>query len=648
MKKNLKILYIEDEVNDFIMLENELKKSKKDFTLKRSETENELINLLDEYNPDIVISDYSLPTFNGMAALKICKQLIPKIPFIVLTGSMNEDVAVECMKAGADDYVIKEHMTRINNAIDSAIEKRKLIIEKDINNKKLIESEKRLALALEGTNAGLWDRKIVTGEIYFCHRLMNLLGYAENEIPGVSLDFWKTTIHPDDYLMVCGLFEEHMKGNTERYEAEYRRFKKDGSIIWVLDRGKVVERDSAGNVLRAVGTMIDISEKKKIENDLIEAKLKAEEMNRLKTNFLANMSHEFRTPLNGIMGLAAILADDYEDKSKAKMSNEIIDSGKRLLNTLDSILEYAQLEVTKNEFEFKKISLNEIAVKAMSELEMLNQQKKVPIIFKETAQQIYVLGIEKYLRIIVYNLLENAVKFTDEGEIIFEISTVYEDDKNMALIKVSDTGIGIQKEHHQMIFQEFRQVSEGYGRSYEGAGLGLSLVKKLVQILNGSVSLQSNYGIGSTFRVRIPLASSAENKIGSSVNNKKVNVTDKRFKLLLIEDNSVNREVVELFLRNMCIVEYANTGEKGIELAKETQYSLIILDIHLGVGIDGTQTAKEIRKIPGYKNIPIIAVTGYAMHDDKDKLFAMGINYFLPKPFERAELIAIVKEAMGS
>jgi PAS domain S-box-containing protein len=644
----IKILHVEDNVNDYLLLETELKRQIEGLVFKRVEDEEGLNNCLITYDPDVVISDYSMPGFDGMTALKICKEFDPSIPFIILTGTISEDTAVECMKAGADDYVIKEHLKRITPAVHYALELRRLKTEKEKNEKALIESENRLALALEGTNAAIWDLNIPTGRFYFGSGIYRISGYSVNDFTEDGNLLRSKLIHKEDIEKTNSLLREHIAGDTERYESEYRLIRKDGKTIYVLERGKIVEFDKTKFPLRIAGTIIDISEKKKAERELLVAKEKAEEMNRLKTNFFANMSHEFRTPLNGILGMASILSETVKEDDKLKMLNDIIFSGKRLQNTLDSILEYSQLDSSFNSEKLRPVDLGNIVSVCVKECSALCRQKGIPIYFNPPQVPVVIKALEKYISIIIYNLLENSLKFTSQGQITVFISREQEEGANYGILKVTDTGIGILREHQEIIFQEFRQVSEGYGRYYEGAGLGLALIKKLVSLLNGAVSIESEYGVGSTFIVKIPLCVSqaAENEtIASGLEN---SLELKKNKLLLIEDNLVNKDVVTLFLRKICEVDFANTGERGVMLARKNLYPAVIVDINLGSGMNGVEAAKAIRKIAGYENTPLIAVTGYAMHGDKEKLLSEGIDYYLAKPFEKKDLINIVTRALTS
>lgn len=270
--------------------------------------------------------------------------------------------------------------------------------------------------------------------------------------------------------------------------------------------------------------------------------------------------------------------------------------------------------------------------------------------FEPSANPVYVFSSEKIISQILINLLDNAMKFTDKGEISVKINSYMLDEENFAEIIVSDTGIGISGDNIDVIFKEFRQVSEGLSRSYEGVGLGLTLVKKLVEALGGRVFVNSEPGKGSSFIIRIPAVHGAkktqtdetlsrvENKSRPIVKPKELPV------VLLVEDNLINIEVIDVFLMEFCKVEYVRTGKEALEKVKTKKYPLILMDINLGMGIDGVETVKAIRDINSYKSIPIVAITGYAMESDKEKFLGAGFTHYLSKPFDKKDIISLVEE----
>jgi len=220
------------------------------------------------------------------------------------------------------------------------------------------------------------------------------------------------------------------------------------------------------------------------------------------------------------------------------------------------------------------------------------------------------------------------------------------------VISISDTGIGVDKDYHELIFQEFRQVSEGFGRKYQGSGIGLTICKKIIDLLEGRITLESNPGKGSSFHIWLPylsnaIASGADIPVAPVATESKMAEKTELPWVLLVEDNLVNKELTEFFLRKVCRVDYAPDGVTAIEMVKTKKYHAILMDINLGYGINGIETTKEIKKIPGYNDIPVIAVTGYTMSGDKDMLIAQGCSHYLAKPFDQASILEVMKEVLA-
>jgi len=201
-----------------------------------------------------------------------------------------------------------------------------------------------------------------------------------------------------------------------------------------------------------------------------------------------------------------------------------------------------------------------------------------------------------------------------------------------------------------MIFQEFRQVSEGFSRHFEGTGLGLTITKKFVEIMNGRIGVVSKVGSGSTFTVLFPLV---EDYVTSEVNtfqgtellNDELdeNEIDRQPKILIVENDEASRDITRLFLRKFCQLEFAESGEEAIKMVRQTDYDIILMDINLGVGMSGIDATKQIRKINGYKNIPIVALTGFAMRGDREEFIKAGCTHYLSKPFSKQSIIKLVK-----
>lgn len=288
--------------------------------------------------------------------------------------------------------------------------------------------------------------------------------------------------------------------NTEKgilFETNHKR--KNGTIVPVEISAKLIKQGDEEILLAIIR---DNTERKKLELDLILAKDKAEEMDRLKTIFLSNMSHELNTPMSGIIGFSELLLNELEDKSHKDMAAFIHKSSRRLNDTLTSLLDISKLESQKMKIKMETIELITILKECKNNFDEAAINKGLIINFTSNQDKIFVKGEYSILAKIFNNLLDNAIKYTKHGE----VNIFVDENKKNAVVKISDTGIGISEEHLDMIFEPFRQASEGLTRKYEGTGLGLSLTKKFVDILNGSLEVQSEVNAGTTISVFIPLS----------------------------------------------------------------------------------------------------------------------------------------------
>ena len=394
-----------------------------------------------------------------------------------------------------------------------------------------------------------------------------------------------------------------------------------------------------------------VIEREITRKELIEAKETAEEMSKLKSNFLANMSHELRTPLIAILGYTEILKVEIEQREWNEMISTIMVSGKRLLETLNLILDLSKVEADKVQVNYNEINISEEVTDIINLFAPVAQKKNLYLKSKIESDTVMARLDKRLFHSIITNLVNNALKYTDKGGVDVELNLVNSSGKNYAMINVVDTGIGIAKEDQETIFDEFRQVSEGYNRYFEGAGLGLTIAKKFAEKMGGSISLQSEIGKGSTFTVVFPVEESpAKNNFNSLVTNEndlplKVG---RNKKVLVIDDDFASRKIVELFLRGEIEIETASTGKEGLDLISANSYSLILLDISLGKGSSGIDVLKLIRANPDYRNTPVIAVTAHAMVGDREKFIESGFNDYLSKPFAKKDLISKVRHFVSN
>jgi len=478
------------------------------------------------------------------------------------------------------------------------------------------------------------------GNIQYVNKKFSVItGYGLDEVLNENPKILKSGSQSADFYKE--LWDSILSGKV--WQGELHNKKKNGELYWenVIISPIVNEM---GIITNFVAVKEDITEKKKMIEELIEAKEKAEVASMIKSNFLANMSHELRTPLVGILGFAELLVSETTESNHAEMSNTILKSGKRLMDTLNSILDISRIEANKHEIKQTDFSLMEIISESTELFKQAVKDKELYMKVNLQSGQV-ILHSDKDLLIKVFNnLISNAVKYTHKGGITV---AAYKISDNYVTVDVTDTGIGISSEFQKVIFEPFRQVSEGYARRYEGTGLGLSITKRFIELLNGSITLNSIPGEGSTFSVTLPVIttkcykqSHVKEKL-ESINSGFTNVSGKS-DVLLVEDDITNASVICAYLKDYASVDHVIDGYKAIDYCKAKNYNVVLMDINLK-GINGIETMEQIRTINEHcAHLPVIAVTAYAMSGDREKFLSYGFSHYLSKPFQRSELLNLL------
>lgn len=442
-------------------------------------------------------------------------------------------------------------------------------------------------------------------------------------------------------------------------------FREEDNIIRAFDCGAqdyILKPFNARELLARINTHIQLKNKteqlkqinKTLEEKVIErtrelktALEKAEEMNRLKSNFLANMSHELRTPLVGILGFSEFLAEELNDPKQKEYVETILKSSNRLSETLNLLLELSKLESENIDFKFDKVDIVSETDEIIRQFSKIAEKKGLYIKSVYNKPSIIINIDSRAYRSIINNLINNAIKFTESGGVIVDICSL----ENYVLIKVKDTGIGIAKENFQIIFDEFRQVSEGLGRNFEGTGLGLNITKKLVNKFGGEISVESEVGKGSTFIVTLPVTAADKiynNKEAIKLHDdRQIFITPKeKLIALLVDDDPLVYPVLKRYLEGKIELEIVSDGEFAINFCKNKKYDLVFMDINLRKGLDGKQITGELRKINGYESTPIIAITAYAMSGDKEEFLAAGCSHYISKPFTKEDILKLIDEIL--
>lgn len=884
------ILVLEDQEDDLALVKLELKRSDIKCRIIHAKSKEEYQTRLNE-NIDIILADYNLPQFNALDALSLLKEKNLMIPFILVTGTQTEEVAVECMKRGVDDYILKANLTRLPSAIEHTLYNKKIEQEKERALQSLERSENKFRTLYESmpfpviiydpdtfgimevneaasnlygytkeefvtknladirppdeidklekkkqmyypdraSFLGEWKHMNKWGEQFIVEisnypinidgrdarvsiihniterkrtaeallrserkyrsifneapigisnvdengKMVNvnkafaeMLGYTREEMYNLSLF---NITHPDDIgedrihlrnlvsgkiksirlekrylkktgepvwanITVTAVYNDEGKflytismieDITERIrheailresEARYREladslpqiiFETDiqGKLIFVNkqsadfmgytqaylgtkpdvlsfihpdDRGLTAEKmrevlngaEGKGREIRLLrsdgkpvvsmiysspvrrgdkivglrGIIVDVSERKKMEEDLKEAKLRAEEMNNLKSIFLANMSHELRTPMIGILGYSQMIAEDIKDPEIKQMAGTIVKSANRLTDTLNLILDLSKVEANKIDLRLRPVNMNNLVKDSVNHFKIAAEEKGLSIKLGAVRSIVSAALDERLFSQVVDNLINNAVKYTLKGQVDVDL---YLDGKE-AVVRVRDTGIGISEKNLDVIFEPFRQVSEGYNRRFEGTGLGLTISKKFVELMNGSIVVESEVNKGSVFTVRFPYIKTKgdDGMIETKEGVQATRVKMKNSQLLLVEDDKVNVDVINLFLRDYCSVDHSMSALEALEMVKVKKYDAILMDINLK-GMSGLDAVKQIRQMEEYKNTPVVAVTAYAMAGDRKRFLSGGCSHYLAKPFSKKELIELLETILN-
>lgn len=420
--------------------------------------------------------------------------------------------------------------------------------------------------------------------------------------------------------------------------------------------GRILEINHTGMWFQGKKALLeifkDITDRKKAEADLVSARNKAEEVSLLRSRLLANLSHEIRTPLNGIMGFSEYLNSEITDENHLDMINSIYESGSRLLDTLTGILDLSAYESKSEPIAMTPVSINLMVENRVAHYQAAAFAKGLPVEFMAAPQNPVTLTREDLVVKIIGHLISNAIKFTKTGKItvITEVAAI--DQANYVFVKVTDTGIGIAGEHIGLIFEEFRQVSEGINRAYEGTGLGLHISQRFAQILGGRITVDSQPGVGSTFTLWVPLVDphpAEAPEILSKPNGREAlqriaSVYDNKPRILLVEDDDPSAILAEIILKKRFDLHRVSTGEEAITYVQSTHVDAILMDINLGSGISGILAVEKIHETPGNRHLPVAAVTANALDGHREEYLSRGCSHYLTKPYRRTELLRIIDE----
>lgn len=564
------------------------------------------------------------------------------IPLLKVEKELN-NIEINFQKKGGTAIWVLGNIGLVQNENEKSYSVQGTLI--DITDKKKVEEEaKLLLLAIKGVKEYVIMLDEKQRIVFANEAFIKASEYSEDEILGESVSVLSSDKNPSS------LFEDIKRVKTEgNWEGEFIQKTKSGREFPIrLSISKIIIGNKTSGYDLAIA--MDISQQKKFEQELRDAKELAEEMNNLKSIFLANMSHELRTPMIGILGYAGMIQEDSVDPELNEMAGAIVKSANRLTDTLNMILDLSKVEANKVDLKLRQVKIYRIIKKAVEHYKIEAQQKKIGLMFSAGDENLYAMLDERLFSQIIGNLINNAIKYTEKGKVELQLKQ----ENDFAVITVSDTGIGISEDKINLVFEPFRQVSEGYNRKFEGTGLGLTISKKFIELMNGSIQVTSEINKGSVFTVLFPMHSESEkNPVDKLFHPKAISTVVKppaKIKnpsILLVEDEPLNANIISLFLRDYYQIDNASSAVEAIEKAKTKKYDVILMDINLK-GMNGLEAVKVIRQKEEYRETPVVAVTAYAMPGDMKKFLNNGCTHYLPKPFTKRVIIELLDSILSN
>lgn len=401
-------------------------------------------------------------------------------------------------------------------------------------------------------------------------------------------------------------------------------------------------KDKHSTITHYIAHFMDISEQKNNEENLRQARIEADASNQSKSQFLASMSHEIRTPMNAVIGILDLLKETPLDAEQQPLIQSARDSGELLLNIINDILDFTKIDMGELILQRSEFDLRHALQKCIALMQFLATKKSLQLSLQTTGElPECVCADHDRLQQVLINLINNAIKFTDHGAITLSAEVMeYDDEQYQLRFQVSDTGIGIAAENQQHLFDEFTMVDQTHSRKYEGTGLGLAICHRLVALMGGEITVQSELGKGSTFMFTIKLRKGDKNNLHDQQATLPPIPIDNHLKLLVAEDNKPNQMVIKKMLQRAHLdVDVVNNGYEALQAVQKQHYDIVLMDISMPE-MDGMSATQAIRKLAGeYSDLPIVALTAHTLSGDRERFLAAGMNDYLSKPIVRQEAL---------
>jgi PAS domain S-box-containing protein len=631
--KPISILLLEDSALDALLVEKLLTNDNIPFRMDRVETRDAFRQAINEKDYDLILADYQLPSFDGFSALAMKQEAAVDAPFIFVSGTLGEELAIDALHRGATDYVLKQRIDRLIPVIHRALKESQSREERARIEIRLNESEERFRRIVESAR----DYAIFTLDAAGMVTSWNegarmLLGYAEEEILGHAGEILFT---PEDRER--GIPAAEMRGALSETAAETERWycRRDGSRFWGSGRMMPL-RQQDGSFRGFLMILRDRTEQREAEESLHEA-------SRRKDQFLVMLAHELRNPLAPIRTASHALKrhlpeDPLVDEISALIERQV----EHLTLLVDDLLDVAR--ITRGRITIRKESVDLAAIVGhhLEDAAASFQERGIELASDLPADPVWVYGDSTRLIQVLGNLLDNAAKFTDAGGKV--TVSLQPGDESEVVLRITDTGIGMDQKAIDSIFDVFQQADQGLERSRGGLGLGLSLARHLVELHGGEISAASDgKGCGSTFTIRLPLTMKRPSATAEKDDDAR---GGSGHRILIVEDNPDAAESLRLLLKMYGYdVVVAHNGHDGLRAAQHLAPDIVLCDLGIP-GIDGFAVASALRKHPATASARLIAVTGYGQEEFRRRALDSGFDEHLVKPVDPLKLLGRIQQGM--
>ncbi|HZS08495.1 MAG TPA: response regulator [Blastocatellia bacterium] len=661
MTAPVRILNVEDDPLDTEIIGAVLKRDGLDCELDRVETRDEFLAALGRGGFDLILSDFSLPSFDGLSALAIRQERCPDAPFILISGTIGEEAAIRAFELGATDYVLKQRLERLTPSVHRALREAAEHAERMRAEADLRLAHQRLRFHIENSPLAVieWDSDLRVR--YWSPQAERLFGWNFEEVRGRSPREWPL-VHEEDAEIVHQDIARLLEGRAARDIAENRNYTRDGSVIWCQWYNSAL-LDESGRLVSILSLALDITERKRSEEERSQllareqaAREAAEMANRAKDEFLAAVSHELRTPLTPVLGwLRLVRTGGLAPEAAAGALEKIERNVRAEVRLVEDLLDVSSIITGKLRVDMRPLEPAPVIEAAINSMRPAAEAREITLVQRLEPDTGLISGDQDRLRQILWNLLSNALRFTPQGG---RVEVRLERVQSHIEIFVSDNGQGISAEFLPFVFDRFRQADASLTRVHGGLGLGLAIVRHLVELHGGTVHAESaGPGAGATFSIKLPLIIGPhetgrtkrrpEALAGTLAAGSKIRLDGLR--VLAVDDDPDTLEVLSYVLQQGgADVRTAISVDEALEIFRGERPDILISDLGLPER-DGYDLIAAVRELEGAqeKQTPAIALTAYTRVEDRLRVLGAGFQMHIPKPVEPAELLAVVASLTG-